>query len=103
LVPPYNILADSSLLHRGRSGDEALDIAIKPRRRSNSFVDHTKDFKSKFETIEADPLFDEHIHGASAIAEEEDLASLELDKASSASSGTNSIESIEEGDEGLQG
>jgi len=65
-------------------------------------VDHTKDFKSKFETIEADPLFDEHIHGASAIAEEEDLVGLELDKASSANSG-NSIESIEEGDEGLQG
>jgi len=48
-------------------------------------------------------MFDEHIHGASAIAEEEDLAGLELDKASSASSGTSSIESIEEGDEGLQG
>ena len=72
---------------------------VKPRRRSNSSVDHAKDFKSKFEKVEPEPLFDENIHGASAIAEEEDTASLDLDKSSSASSGESSFESIEEGDE----
>jgi len=43
-------------------------------------------------------MFDEHIHGASAIAEEdtEDIKGLELDKSSTGSS----IESLEEGVEG---
>lgn len=65
----------------------------KPRRRSNSFAEHTKDYKSKFEMIEPDPLFEEHIHGASAIADEEESAELDLDKSSTSSS----FESIEEG------
>jgi hypothetical protein len=72
----------------------------KPRRRSNSFADQKIDHKSKFEMIESDPVFDERIHGASAIAEEEeeDVASLDLDKSSSTSSGESSFESIGEDD-----
>jgi len=71
---------------------------VKPRRRSNSFADHGKNTKSKFEAVEEDPIFDEHIHGASAIAEEdtEDIEGLELDKSSTGSS----TESLEEGVEG---
>ena len=45
-----------------------------PRRRSNSFsAAHTKDFKTKFEHIEPDPVFEEELHGPTA----EDLAELE--------------------------
>jgi hypothetical protein len=69
----------------------------KPRRRSNSFADQKIDLKSKFELVESDPLFDERIHGASAIAEEEeDTASLDLDKSSTTSSGESSFESAED-------
>ena len=76
---------------------------VKPRRRSNSFADHGKNTKSKFEAVEEDPMFDEHIHGASAItiAEEdtEDVDGLELDKSSTGSSS----ESVKEGVEGSHG
>jgi hypothetical protein len=41
------------------------------RRRSNSssYTAGLKDFKTKFETIEADPVFEEDIHGASEDSE----------------------------------
>jgi hypothetical protein len=63
-----------SKLPRGRDGDELQDYAYNinnPRRRSNSFSHgHSlKDFKTKFETIETDPVFEEEVHGPS----EEDL------------------------------
>ena len=33
------------------------------RRRSNSSTHNMKDFKTKFEVIEADPVFEEELHG----------------------------------------
>ena len=33
------------------------------RRRSNSSTHNMKDFKTKFETIETDPVFEEELHG----------------------------------------
>ena len=33
------------------------------RRRSNSSTHNMKDFKTKFETIETEPVFEEEIHG----------------------------------------
>jgi len=33
------------------------------RRRSNSSTLNTKDFKTKFETIEPEPVFEEELHG----------------------------------------
>ncbi|KAI1532077.1 hypothetical protein PtrCC142_008227 [Pyrenophora tritici-repentis] len=50
----------------GAAGDEVEDIRPNmayARRRSNSSTHNMKDFKTKFETIEADPVFEEEIHG----------------------------------------
>lgn len=52
---------------RGREGDELEDYdytMTNPRRRSNSMTAHNmKDFKTKFETIDAEPVFEEELHG----------------------------------------
>jgi hypothetical protein len=34
-----------------------------PRRRSNSSTHVLKDFKTKFETVEPEPVFEEGVHG----------------------------------------
>lgn len=68
-------------VHRGRSGDEILDQShnvVNPRRRSNSFVDHSQDFKTKFETVEPEPVFEEEVH--SLPEEDEDGAELDRDE-----------------------
>ncbi|KAF2127080.1 hypothetical protein P153DRAFT_344365 [Dothidotthia symphoricarpi CBS 119687] len=51
----------------GREGDEVEDMRYNltnARRRSNSLTFQMKDFKTKFETIEPEPVFEEEIHGA---------------------------------------
>jgi hypothetical protein len=73
-VPPLNIdIGDHGVLKandiRGRSGDELQDYAFSmnnPRRRSNSFsAGHTlADFKTKFEHIDPEPVFEEDTMGA---------------------------------------
>jgi hypothetical protein len=55
-------------LSRGREGDEIEDYDYNmnnPRRRSNSSSNtHSlKDLKTKFETIEPEPVFEEELHG----------------------------------------
>lgn len=77
----------------GREGVEIEDYnynLTNPRRRSNS-SSHTglKDFKTKFETVEPEPVFEEEIHGA-PIGEE-------LEKESTVSS-ANSAQSVDEED-----
>ncbi|OJD22566.1 hypothetical protein ACJ73_06088 [Blastomyces percursus] len=50
----------------GRSGEEVHDYGYtftNARRRSNSSTQGLADFKTKFETVEADPVFEEEIHG----------------------------------------
>ncbi|KAI9674342.1 MAG: hypothetical protein M1829_003744 [Trizodia sp. TS-e1964] len=50
----------------GRNGDEAQDMGYNmtnPRRRSNSSTMGAKEFKSKFEAREAEPVFEEELHG----------------------------------------
>ncbi|KAF2256399.1 hypothetical protein BU26DRAFT_513232 [Trematosphaeria pertusa] len=72
----------------GREGDEVEDYGYNmnnPRRRSNSSTHAAKDFKTKFETIETEPVFEEEVHGAMGA---------ELDKESTASSS----KSVEEED-----
>lgn len=52
----------------GREGDEIEDYAYNmanPRRRSNSSTHVIKDFKTKFETVEPEPVFEEELHGPS--------------------------------------
>ena len=56
-------------LHRGTPGDESQDYGYNftnARRRSNSSTHshHITDFKTKFEAVEADPVFEEEFHGA---------------------------------------
>jgi hypothetical protein len=59
--------ADSDF-RRGVDGEEVQDEGFamaNARRRSNSssYTAGLKDFKTKFETIEHDPVFEEDIHG----------------------------------------
>lgn len=73
---------------RGREGEEVEDYSYNmnnPRRRSNSSTHNVKDFKTKFETIEPEPVFEEELHGPTGT---------ELDKESTASS----AKSVEEED-----
>jgi hypothetical protein len=51
---------------RGAAGDELEDIRpnmANARRRSNSSTHDMKDFKTKFETVEIEPVFEEELHG----------------------------------------
>lgn len=51
---------------RGRDGEEVHDYGYNftnARRRSNSSGQVLTDFKSKFEALDADPVFEEGIHG----------------------------------------
>ncbi|KAB8606229.1 hypothetical protein FH972_025859 [Carpinus fangiana] len=68
----------------GRSGDEILDedFNVKPRRRSNSSVEHgPRPFQTKFEIHEPEPVFEEESMGPNAT----DLEGLEHDDNSSTS------------------
>jgi hypothetical protein len=75
-------------VYRGREGDELQDTGYNlanPRRRSNSSTHAARDFKTKFETIEAEPVFEEELHGP---------IGSELDKQST----TSSSKSVEDED-----
>ncbi|KAG8631089.1 hypothetical protein KVT40_000229 [Elsinoe batatas] len=73
----------------GKQGDELEDYdynLTKPRRRSNSFsaAPGHNTYRTKFETIEPEPVFEEDIHGPEA----DDLALEEQSTHSSAGSGS---------------
>jgi hypothetical protein len=60
--------ADSASVRRGVDGEEVQDEGFamaNARRRSNSssYTAGLKDFKTKFETIEQEPVFENDIHG----------------------------------------
>lgn len=67
--PPSKLLCPANAMRRGRDGDELEDIegfkVFKARRRSNS-VSHVENMsiKSKFDTNDIEPVFDEKVHGA---------------------------------------
>lgn len=68
----------------------------KPRRRSNSSAHLLDAMTSKFEVVEAEPVFEENIHGASA----EDYAVLEKTMSTESApseAGTTSTEGSDEG------
>lgn len=80
-----------TLSERGRPGDEAQDYGhnfANARRRSNSSTQghNLSDFKTKFETKDADAdiVFEENLHGA--MGDEDDLD--KVDTADSTSSGS---------------
>ncbi|KAF2117847.1 hypothetical protein BDV96DRAFT_611494 [Lophiotrema nucula] len=77
----------------GKEGDEIEDFSYNmnnPRRRSNSSTHQLKDFKTKFETVEPEPVFEEELHGPMGG---------ELDKQSTTST-DHSMASVEEEDAG---
>ena len=79
--------ANSLCFRRGRSGEESQDYGYNfnnARRRSNSSTQALGDFKTKFETVETDPVFEEELHGAPS----EDGEHIGLEKAESADSVT---------------
>ncbi|KAF2279696.1 uncharacterized protein EI97DRAFT_455906 [Westerdykella ornata] len=70
----------------GRQGEELEDYEYNmanPRRRSNSSTHQIKDFKTKFETVEPEPVFEEDLHGATGE---------NMDQESTASGSSKSIE-----------
>lgn len=56
--------------HRGRSGDEKQDYGYtfaNARRRSNSSNQALAEFRTKFETVEPEPVFEEGVRGPSEV------------------------------------
>jgi len=76
----------------GHPGEEAQDLTdvrmSQPRRRSNSssHAKSAKDFKTKFETIEHEPVFEASEHGPT----EEDLMGVGMERQSTISSDASS-------------
>ncbi|KAI5855568.1 hypothetical protein GGS23DRAFT_601330 [Durotheca rogersii] len=63
----------------GSAGEEVVDEDFNfanARRRSNSsgYLNHAKDFKTKFEVNEPEPVFEESIHGPTVDEAEDDTA-----------------------------
>lgn len=83
----------------GQPGTEAHDQGFTfaaARRRSNSSANAMNDFKTKFEDVEDEPVFDEATHGPGVGGDEEDGAGLSKeDSAESASSGAGSVDDEE--------
>lgn len=57
------------MITRGVDGEEVQDSGFNmnnARRRSNSssYAKGLKDFKTKFEQVDTEPVFEEHLHGA---------------------------------------
>ena len=77
IVHPSRLSLTRNALVRGHPGEEAHDYGYtfaQNRRRSNSSTQPgLADFKTKFETVETEPVFEEALHGAPA--EDEGAAS----------------------------
>ena len=75
---------------RGTPGDESQDYGYNftnARRRSNSSSQshHIHDFKTKFEAVETDPVFEEEFHGP-GVDEEDDGQMSNIEKGESTDS-----------------
>jgi len=80
----------------GRSGDEMQDYGYtftNARRRSNSSTQGLTDFKTKFEAVEPDPVFEEEVHGPAEDEEDVDDAALKVKSIDSSTSGGSEEES----------
>lgn len=78
-------------MSRGRSGEEMQDYGYKftnARRRSNSSSQALGDFKTKFEGVENDPVFEEELHGVPDGAEEDEHSYLEKTETTDSTSST---------------
>ncbi|KAL4783253.1 hypothetical protein BJX76DRAFT_348762 [Aspergillus varians] len=79
----------------GRSGEEVQDYEyslMNTRRHSNSSIQGISGFKTKFETIEAEPVFEEDLHGPLAEAVIDGTPVVKIDSVSSGTSGSGEAE-----------
>ncbi|THY22990.1 hypothetical protein D6D01_06120 [Aureobasidium pullulans] len=86
----------------GRQGEELEDMddmyrPSKPRRRSNASAQLLDAMTSKFEVVEAEPMFKENVHGASA----HDYAILEKTMSMESAPSEAGTTTSSEGDEGM--
>lgn len=76
-------------MNRGRSGDEMQDYGytfMNARRCSNSSTQGLADFRTKFETAEPEPVFEEQVHGPSDMTvADESVVSKAVESTSSSS------------------
>jgi hypothetical protein len=66
ILSPNALPAPTTNTDRGRDGEESQDYGYNfnnARRRSNSSTQALGDFKTKFEAMDADPVFEEELHG----------------------------------------
>jgi hypothetical protein len=78
---------------RGRSGEEVQDYGYtftNTRRHSNSSNHGLTDFKTKFETVEQEPVFEEELHGQ---VEQDQVGAYIVSKVDSIDSNTSTTES----------
>ncbi|CAI7618471.1 unnamed protein product [Penicillium manginii] len=71
----------------GRDGEEVHDYGYtfnNARRRSNSSTQGLADFRTKFETIDPEPVFEEQVHGGEVVNENGETVT-KVDSASSSS------------------
>lgn len=73
------------------------------RRRSNSSTQGLNDFKTKFETVEPEPVFEEELHGAPPEMANENGDTKSKDRGSSESSVSASISGRSEDDADIKG
>jgi hypothetical protein len=96
LVAAINLANATLTLERGHPGEEAQDFGYNmtnPRRRSNSSSHaYAKDFKSKFELVEHEPVFEDLSPEDLVDTEEEKHLKLENQAAASTSSEGQSVE-----------
>jgi hypothetical protein len=91
---PIQPFSDPLHSHRGKVGSEMDDYGYKftnSRRRSNSSTQALGDFKTKFETVDQDPVFEEELHGPSRTDTEESNA-LEKEESTDTSTLAGSVE-----------
>lgn len=72
--------------HRGRSGEEVQDYGYtmnNARRRSNSSIQGLADFRTKFETVDPEPVFEEQLHGPGDVGVTDENAVTKVESTSS--------------------
>jgi hypothetical protein len=98
--PSGQLFANHRRLHRGKAGAEMDDYGYtftNSRRRSNSSTQALGDFKTKFEAVDQDPVFEEELHGPSR-TDTDDSNTLEKEESTDTSTLAGSVE----GDEGAK-
>ncbi|KAJ5381022.1 uncharacterized protein N7496_003450, partial [Penicillium cataractarum] len=76
----------------GRSGDEVQDYGYtmnNARRRSNSSTQGLADFRTKFETVEPEPVFEEQLHGPADVTTADESAVTKVESTSSSNDSEN--------------